>query len=88
MKYIVRAVIALLWVLVKDAHTENAIISNGIEAGTELAKAIADKNFASTMGKLARNVGPYLGMVGPVIGILSCCNRRWTSGVRGIEIHA
>lgn len=70
MKYIARALIALLWVLIIDAQTENDIINNGIEAGTELAKAIADKNFASTMGKLARNVGPYLGMVGPVIGIL------------------
>ena len=70
MKYILSALIALLWVLVIDAQTENDIINNGIEAGTELAKAIADKNFASTMGKLARNVAPYLGMVGPVIGIL------------------
>lgn len=70
MKYILSALIALLWVLVIDAQTENDIINNEIEAGTELAKAIADKNFASTMGKLARNVAPYLGMVGPVIGIV------------------
>lgn len=41
MKYISRALIALLSILVIDRHTENAII-NGIEAGTELAKAIAD----------------------------------------------
>lgn len=42
MKYIARALITLLWVLVIDAQTENDIINNGIEAGTELAKAIAD----------------------------------------------
>ena len=70
MKYILSALIALLWVLVIDAQTKNAIINHGIQAGTELAKAIADKNFASTMGKLVTNVGPYLGMVGPVIGIV------------------
>lgn len=70
MKYVYGALIGLLVASAIFAQTGNDIADNGLQAGTEIAQAIADKNFASTMGKLTTRVGPYLGMVGPVVGIL------------------
>lgn len=70
MKFILTTFLALIVVSAILAQTGNDVADQGLQAGTELAQAIADKNFAGTMGKLATKVGPYLGMVGPVIGIL------------------
>ena len=70
MKYTLGALVALLVVSKIFAQTGNTAADYGIQAGTELAQAIANRDFESTMGKLATKVGPYLGMVGPVIGIL------------------
>lgn len=70
MKFILTTFLALVVVSAIFAQTGNNVVDQGLAAGTELAQAIADKNFAGTMGKLATKVGPYLGMVGPVIGIL------------------
>lgn len=70
MKFILTTFLALVVVSAIFAQTGNDIADQGLAAGTELAQAIADKNFAGTMGKLATKVGPYLGMMGPVIGIL------------------
>lgn len=53
------------------ASTGNHLVNSGISAGVELAQAIADKNFENTMGKLLTKVSPYLGMVGPIVGLLS-----------------
>lgn len=70
MKFILTTFLALVVVSAILAQTGDDVADQGLQAGTELAQAIADKNFAGTMGKLATKVGPYLGMVGPVIGIL------------------
>lgn len=70
MKFILTTFLALIVVSAILAQTGDDVADQGLQAGTELAQAIADKNFAGTMGKLATKVGPYLGMVGPVIGIL------------------
>ena len=70
MKYILGALVALLMASKTFAQTGNTADDYEIQAGTELAQAIANRDFESTMGKLATKVGPYLGMVGPVIGIL------------------
>lgn len=70
MKFILTTFLALIVVSAILAQTGDGVADQGLQAGTELAQAIADKNFAGTMGKLATKVGPYLGMVGPVIGIL------------------
>lgn len=52
------------------ASTGNSLINSGINAGVELAQAIADKNFDNTMGRLLTKVSPYLGMVGPIVSLL------------------
>lgn len=70
MKIIPTTFLALIVVSAILAQTGNDVADYGLQAGTELTKAIADKNFKGTMGKLATKVGPYLGMVGPVVGIL------------------
>ena len=70
MKYILGALVGLLVASKIFAQTGNTAADYGIQAGTELAQAIGNRDFESTMGKLATKVGPYLGMAGPVIGIL------------------
>ena len=70
MKYILGALVALYVTSTTFAQTGNTAVDYGIQAGTELAQAIADSDFKRTMGKLATKIGPYLGMAGPAIGIL------------------
>lgn len=70
MKIILTTFLALIVVSAVLAQTGNDVADYGLQAGTELAKAIADENFKGTMGKLTTKVGPYLGMVGLVVGIL------------------
>lgn len=76
MKFILTTFLALVVVSAVLAQTGDPIADNGIQAGIELAKAISSKDFQGTMGKLTTNVGPYLGMVGPVIGILTSVIRK------------
>ena len=70
MKYTLGALVALLVASKIFAQTGNTAADYGIQAGTELAQAIANRDFESTMGKLATKVGPYLEIAGPVIGTL------------------
>lgn len=71
MKWIIRIVPLILVARSVFASTGNQLVNSGISAGVELAQAIADKNFENTMGKLLTKVGPYLGMVGPIVSLLS-----------------
>ena len=70
MKYILGALVALLVASKTFAQTGNTAADYGIQAGTELAQAIANRDLESTMGKLATKVGPYLEIAGTVIGTL------------------
>ena len=70
MKYILVALVAVHLTSTTFAQTGITEIDYGIQAGIELAEAIAQSDFFKTMGKLATKLSPYLGMVGPVIGII------------------
>lgn len=52
------------------AQTGDDRIDNGLAAAIELAKVIGNDDFEGTMGTLVKSVTPYLGMVGPVIGLI------------------
>lgn len=52
------------------AQTGDDRIDNGLAAAIELAKVIGNDDFEGTMGTLVKSVTPYLGMVGPVIGLM------------------
>lgn len=53
------------------AQTGDRRIDNGLAATVELAKVIGNEDFKGTMGQLVKSVTPYLGMVGPAIGLVS-----------------
>lgn len=52
------------------AQTGDRRIDNGLAATVELAKVIGNEDFKGTMGQLVKSVTPYLGMVGPAIGLM------------------
>lgn len=71
MKLIICIVPVILVARSVFASTGNHLVDSGISAGVNLAQAIGDTKFESTMGKLLTKVGPYLGMVGPIVDLLS-----------------
>ena len=70
MTYVLGIFMTLLLVSQTFGQTGNYEAAYRIQAGTELSQAIANRNFRSTIRKLATNIGPYVDMVGSVIGIL------------------
>ncbi|KAK3086818.1 hypothetical protein FSP39_023957 [Pinctada imbricata] len=47
-----------------------AAVENGLALGESLATIMESGNFGSSMSKLATSVGPYLGAIGPAVGII------------------
>lgn len=52
------------------AQTGDDRTDNGLAAAIELAKVIGNDDFEGTMRTLVKSVTSYLGMVGPVIGLM------------------
>ena len=78
MEYTLRVLSAFLLLLVINAQIENDNVNNEIEAGTELAKTIADKHFASAMGKRATIVAP---------SYIKTLQKKWTKTKRFNQVR-
>ncbi|KAK3086404.1 hypothetical protein FSP39_017941 [Pinctada imbricata] len=52
------------------AQDTTAAIENGLALGESLATIMESGNFRSSMSKLATSIGPYLGAIGPAVGII------------------
>ena len=49
---------------------EKATIENGLAAGSALAEALKDGAFTDALAKLGKNIAPFLGLLGPLAGII------------------
>ena len=54
----------------KIPDNEKAAIENGLEVGSALAEALKDGDFADSLVKLGTNLASFLGVLGPLAGIL------------------
>ena len=49
---------------------EKAAIENGLVAGSALAEALKEGSFTDALAKLGTNIAPFLGLLGPLAGII------------------
>ena len=49
---------------------EKAAIENGLAAGSALAEALKEGAFTDALVKLSKNIAPFLGLLGPLAGII------------------
>ena len=80
MEYHLVNIIILLFLLTYNTHRANcsteitdevkAAIENGLAVGSALAEALKDGDFADSLVKLGTNLAPFLGVLGPLAGIL------------------
>ena len=49
---------------------EKAAIENGLVAGSALAEALKEGDFTDALAKLGTNISPFVGLLGPLAGII------------------
>ncbi|XP_071178588.1 uncharacterized protein [Mytilus edulis] len=49
-------------------------VTSGLETGKEIGELLSNKRFKSSLVKITRGIGPYLGALGPFVGIVLALN--------------
>ncbi|XP_063438472.1 SE-cephalotoxin-like [Mytilus trossulus] len=66
-------VILLLMVLSLDSsrcQDDEEVVSAGLELGKEITELLGKKEFTTTLSRIAKNIGPFLGALGPFVGFV------------------
>ncbi|CAG2202928.1 unnamed protein product [Mytilus edulis] len=66
-------VILLLILLSPDSsrsQDDEDVVSAGLELGKEITELLGKKEFTTTLSRIAKSIGPFLGALGPFVGFV------------------